>query len=506
MTELLGGGPTAPELVRAVSDLVRYLGAPLVGDPSAGALAVRDISDDSRTLSGGDAYLAVPGSRWHGLDFQAQAAAAGAVAAISDRPSSLLPTIIVDDPRAIGGPLCAWFHGSPSREMRVFGVTGTNGKTSTSHFLDAGLAAAGETTGLISGVAIRGPGIELRPVRTTPEATILQRTLGRFRRGGVTACAMEVSSHAVDQRRIDGTRFRTMVFTNLGRDHLDYHGTMETYYRTKASLFTAERTETAVISVDDEYGRRLAASATQPMWRFSVRDPSVDVYADGIICDSSGSRFVAHTPFGTLPVHLRVLGPHQVPNAVAALTSLLADGLDPAAVAGGLESLRRIPGRCEPVHAGQSFTAIVDYMHNESGQRALLPFLNSLAGGRLILVVGATGGRDTTKRGPLGHSAASFADVVIVTDESPNDEDPAAIRAEVLAGARRARHAEIVEEPDRARAFELAVATAAPADVVVVTGRGSDHVQRYRDHATFFDNHAQLTHAIVTAMTAGDTR
>ena len=499
--------PARPPIT--VADLARRLGSPLVRPPGASGpatapdLVVVDITDNSRTVAPGSAYLALPGRRHHGLDFEAQAAAAGAVVAISDRPSTVLPTLIVADPRAASGPLSAWVHGCPSASLRVVGVTGTNGKTSTAHFLEAGLAAAGESTGLISGVTVRGGGIELQPVRTTPEAPLLQRTLGRFVRGGATACAMEVSSHAIDQGRVDGVRFRTVAFTNLGHDHLDYHHTMEEYYRVKASLFTAARADTAVVCVDDDHGRRLAAASEPPTWTCSTRDPGADVHAEGIACDDTGSRFTARTPLGAVPLQLRVLGPHQVANALVALTCLLADGVDPAAAAEGLSGLRRIPGRCEPVHAGQSFTALVDYMHNEPGQRALLPHLRSVTTGRLILVIGATGGRDRTKRRPLGHTAASFADLVIVTDESPEDEDPADLRAEVLAGARAARGAQVWEEPDRGRALDLAVAAAGPGDMVVVAGRGSDVTRRYGPRREHFDDRVRLRQAIVAAAEAG---
>lgn len=419
---------------------------------------------------------------------------------ISDRPSSVLPTLVVDDPRAVVGPLAAWFHGQPSRAVRIFGVTGTNGKTSTAHFLDAGLAAAGETTGLISGARVRGPGWQLVPTRTTPEAVTLQRTLAHFRRQGVSACAVEVSSHAVHQRRVDGTRFRAMAFTNLGHDHLDYHRNMEEYYATKAAMFSVDRAQIAVVNVDDPYGRRLAADSTRTTWTCSTVDPLADVYVDNVSCSRTGSRFTAHTPRGAARVHLQTLGPHQIANAALAVACLVADGVAIDAVADGISALKNVPGRCEPVHAGQSFTAIVDYMHNTAGQRALLPYLRSLTDGRLILVIGATGGRDPSKRQPLGEVAASYADVVIVTDESPEDDDPATLRADVLAGARHTGRARVVEEPDRRRAFEVAVAAAQPGDVVVVAGRGSDTVRRYGARRTHFDDRAHLHHVIAATL------
>jgi UDP-N-acetylmuramoyl-L-alanyl-D-glutamate--2,6-diaminopimelate ligase len=480
-----------------VADIAAFLRAPIIGPVDASG-TVRDVVDDSRTLRPGDAYVAIPGRRCHGLDFQEHAAAAGAVVAISDRPSAVLPSLVVDDPRAVVGPLAAWFHRTPSREVRVFGVTGTNGKTSTAHFLEAGLAAAGETAGLISGARIRRPGWDEVPARTTPEAATLQRTLAHFHREGVTACAMEVSSHAVTQHRVDGVNFRAMAFTNLSHDHLDYHGTMEAYYATKASMFSADRTQIAVVNLDDHYGARLAATIGPTTWTCSTVHPSADVYADGISCSDSEGRFTAHSPFGTAQVRLQVLGPHQIANAVLALTSLVADGIDIGAAADGISALVGIPGRCEPVRAGQPFTAIVDYMHNTAGQYALLPYLRSLTTGRLILVVGATGGRDHSKRRPLGQVAATYADMVIVTDESPEDDDPEALRAEVVTGARLAGHARVFEEPDRHRALEAAVSAARSGDVIVVAGRGSDAVQRYGSRTSHFDDHAHL-HDIITA-------
>jgi UDP-N-acetylmuramoyl-L-alanyl-D-glutamate--2,6-diaminopimelate ligase len=201
-------------------------------------------------------------------------------------------------------------------------------------------------------------------------------------------------------------------------------------------------------------------------------------------------------------VRLQVMGPHQIANAVLALTSLVADGIDVDAAVDGLSSLTSIAGRCEPVHAGQDFTAIVDYMHNTAGQHALLPYLKSLSADRLIVVIGATGGRDRSKRRPLGEVAATYADLVIVTDESPEDDDPGLLRAEVLEGAREAQHARVIEEPDRRRALELAVATARAGDVVVVAGRGSDTDRRYGPHRSHFSDHAHLHH-IITAASGG---
>lgn len=361
-------GQVNPDLSSVtIADLAGFLGKPILGSTAAGKCVVTEIRDDSRAVCAGDAYVAIPGRSWHGLEFEAQAAAAGAVVVISDRPGRWLPSIVVPDPRSIIGPLAAWFHRAPSAQVRVLGVTGTNGKTSTCHFLYAGLAATGQTAGLICGSRIQGPGIDEIPSRTTPEATSLQSTLAQFRSAGVTACAMEVSSHAVSERRVDGTFYRVMAFTNLSRDHLDYHGSMEGYFAAKAALFDTDRTAQAVINIDDPYGARLAKSTSVPTWTCSMTDPSADVHVKNLQMGADGTRFTARTPQGRVPMALQSLGPHQVPNAIVALTTLAADGCDIHAAAAGISSVAGIPGRCERVEAGQDFTAIVDYMHNTAG-------------------------------------------------------------------------------------------------------------------------------------------
>ncbi|WP_231568637.1 UDP-N-acetylmuramoyl-L-alanyl-D-glutamate--2,6-diaminopimelate ligase [Rhodococcus sp. MEB064] len=459
---------------------------------------VNDLCDDSRAVQPGDLYVALPGARWHGLDFEQDAVRAGAVAVLSDRPASSLPTIVVPNPRAVVGPLAAWFHGSPSTALTMFGVTGTNGKTSTTHFLHAGLRAAGVHAGVISGVAVSGGGTDETPVRTTPEATVLQRTLSTFVHNGCSAAALEVSSHAIAQHRIDGVEFEVAAFTNLGRDHLDFHTTMEEYYRTKASLFAPDRTRRAVIGIDDDHGRRLASECAVPSVTCSTLDPGADYYADRIDCTSHRTRFVARTPIADIPMSLQVLGPHQVSNALVALASLISGGVDAHRAAAGISALHSIPGRCEVVAAGQDFAAVVDYMHNVSGQHAILPYLRSTTTGRLVLVIGATGDRDVGKRFEIGATAARYADDIVVTDESANGEDPAALRADVLRGVRSVgRGVRVVEVADRRTAFEHAVASAGHGDTVVVAGRGSDTWQHFGGTSVYFDDRAELHDAIV---------
>nr|WP_232238075.1 UDP-N-acetylmuramoyl-L-alanyl-D-glutamate--2,6-diaminopimelate ligase [Rhodococcus sp. 2G] len=458
---------------------------------------ITGISDDSRTVRPGDLYVALPGHHAHGLDFEAEAATHRAVAVLSDRPSRLLPAFVVDRPRGVVGPLASWILGHPSHDLQVHGITGTNGKTSATYLLDTALAATGVVTGMIGGVVVRGPAGTRPATRTTPEASVVHRTLAEFRDQGVQAVTLEVSSHGISQGRVDGVRFRTVAFTNLGPDHLDFHHTMEQYFAAKAALFTADRTQTAVVNIDDEYGRRLAASVDVPLWTHSTCDARADVYADSIRCDLHGTCFTVHTPAGSAPVRLSLLGPHQVANALTALTSVAAVDGDVLQAAAGLETLAGVPGRLERVDAGEGVLALVDYMHNTSGQRELLPFLRSLAPERrLVLVISATGERDPGKRFPLGHTAATYADVVVVTDDSPLSEDPRVLRDAVAEGAFAARSARVVVEADRRRAFDIAVAHTGPGDVVVVAGRGCEPRLVSGDTVQVFDDRDELRRAL----------
>lgn len=481
-----------------LDDLALLLGDALrATSPRGNRCVITGVSDDSRTVRPGDLYAALPGNSFHGISFDADAARRGAVAILSDRPSRYLPTLVVEDPRRWVGPLASRVHRHPSRAMDVHGITGTNGKTSATYLLDAALGTLGVVTGMISGVTVRGPGGARPATRTTPEAAVLQRILAEFRDQDVGAVPMEVSSHAIVQGRVDGVWFRTVAFTNLGPDHLDFHGTMDRYFAAKAALFTPDRAQAAVVNLDDEYARRLAAHAEMPVWTHSTNATQADLYADEISCGSDGTDFSLHTHDGHARVRLSLLGPHQVGNALTALTSLAAVGADVLGAAAGLETLRGVPGRLERIDAGQDFLALVDYMHNTSGQRELLPFLRSLtAGGRLILVIGATGDRDPGKRFPLGHTAATYADLVVVTDESPFSENPQRLRAAVAEGAREAGEAEVVVEPDRRRAFDLAVAFATGGDVLVVAGRGSDLQQTFGSTTKEFDDRRQLRAAL----------
>ncbi|NNH24605.1 Mur ligase family protein, partial [Pseudokineococcus marinus] len=430
-----------------LGDLATRLGAHL-GDAPAAA-RVTGLHHDSRVVGPGDVWLALPGGGGrHGADHSRVAVARGALAAVSDRACPGLPTLLVPDPRRVAGVLADWLHGHPSADLGVVGVTGTNGKTSTTHLLEAGMAAAGASSGLLSGLVARGPWGERPATLTTPEAADLQRDLGALRDAGVERVALEVSSHALALHRVDGTRFRAAVFTGLAPDHLDLHGDMESYLEAKARLFAPERSQLAVVSLDDEWGRRLARRVTDagqvPLVTTSARGRRADWTAVDVRASTSGTRFRlrgpgtgAGTGTGTdRAVGLRLLGEHQADNALSALAALLSTGTDADAAVRGVEGLAGVPGRLEPVDGGQPFRALVDFAHNAHGVERALRHLRSTTSGRLIVVTGQRGGRDPGKAVPLGRAAGGLADVVVVTDEGAHDDDPARLRALVVRGAR----------------------------------------------------------------------
>lgn len=327
---------------RTLAEIARLLG--LRVSPLDADRLVTGVTHDSRRVTAGDLYAALPGAARHGAEFADEARRRGAVAALSDRPVAGLPTLLVGNPRRVLGPLASHLHADPSASLTVHAVTGTNGKTSTAHLLEAGLTAAGRCPGLLSTVVSRGAGPATESVRTTPEAPDLQAALAAMRDAGCTDAVVEASSHGLDLARMDGTCVRTGVFTNLSRDHLDHHGDMEHYFAAKASLFTPERCERAVVSVDDRWGRRLAATTRCPVVTFSTGDGDADWRASDICADATGTTFRMRGPGVDRAVRLRLLGRHQVSNALGATAALVADGTDVDDVLRGLEALEGCPG------------------------------------------------------------------------------------------------------------------------------------------------------------------
>ncbi len=445
---------------------------------------------DSRAVRPGDLYAALPGARAHGADFAGQAAAAGATAVLTDPAGAAraqaagLPVVVADDPRGVLGAVSAWVYDSPAKSMTVLAVTGTNGKTTTAFLLEAGLREAGHITGLLGTVLTRVAGQVLPSVRTTPEAPDLQGLIAVMREQGVTAVAMEVSSHALALGRVDGLLFDLAVFTNLSQDHLDFHADMADYEAAKAQLFTPARSRRGLVNTDDPAGRRLAAARRVPTATYG---DSGDWRAHDIVLRSDGSAFRLVGPGVDLAASVRLPGAFNVANAVAALAALITAGVQADAAVRGVAALPGVPGRMERVDAGQDFLALVDFAHTPEAVRGLLSTVRAATSGRVIVVLGCGGDRDRSKRPLMGRAAAQGADVAVLTSDNPRSEDPQAILAAMAPDAPAA-----VVEPDRRAAIAHAVALARPGDAVVVAGKGHETGQEIAGVVHPFDDRKVL--------------
>jgi UDP-N-acetylmuramoyl-L-alanyl-D-glutamate--2,6-diaminopimelate ligase len=450
---------------------------------------VVDATHDSREVKPGMLYCAIPGERFDGHDFAAEAVSAGATALLVQRRLDLdVPQVVVPSVRRAIGPIAARIHGNPSAELTVVGVTGTNGKTTTCHLLEAAFGAAAIGTGVIGTIETRIHGIAQPGVRTTPEATELQRLFATMHARGVDAVAMEVSSHGLDQHRVDGTRFAVAVFTNLSQDHLDYHGSLERYYEAKARLFTPELSDAAIICVDDEWGRRLASESTVQSTTFG-RSVEAEIRVVDVGSDLSGTRcrLIGDGPSTTL--HTRLLGEFNALNVAAAYLAATRAGLPSDPVVGGLRDCEGVRGRLEPVDQGQPFGVLVDYAHTPDAIAGIIETAGNLVGdgGRVHVVVGAGGDRDREKRPQMGRIAAR-ADRTVLTSDNPRSEDPEAILGEIASGASEVEGADVTVEVDRRRAIEIALKGAAAADVVLIAGKGHETTQEFADRTIAFDD------------------
>ncbi len=376
-------------------------------------------------------------------------------------------------------------------------VTGTQGKTTTTRLLEGGLMVAGVRAAVIGTVGTRMAGRDVKTALTTPEAPDLHALFAAMVEQGVTACAMEVSSHALVMGRVAGVVFDVAAFLNLGRDHLDFHKDVEDYFAAKASLFTPERASRGLTNVDDAFGRRLLDEATVPMATFSSSGQPADWRAEEVVLEPEGSTFTVVTPAEErIPARVPLTGEFNVTNALCAIALAGEAGLDPRLVADGIARGGGVPGRLERVDAGQGFLAIVDYAHKPDAVEAALAALRPLTEGRLVLVIGAGGDRDTGKRPVMGEIGARLADVLVVTDDNPRTEDPAAIRAAVLAGTAAVEGAEVLEIGDRREAIRQAVAMAGPGDTVVIAGKGHETGQEIAGVVHPFDDRDELRAAL----------
>jgi UDP-N-acetylmuramoyl-L-alanyl-D-glutamate--2,6-diaminopimelate ligase len=502
-------GTTSPRpagtTAKDADELVARLGAALLAVDGPAARPVSGVTLDSRAVRAGDLYAALPGSRAHGADFAAQAAQAGAVACLTDPEgrdrsvSAGLTTYVVEEPRRALGGLAAWAYGEPAHALTTIGITGTNGKTTTAYLLEAGLRAAGRTTGLVGTIETRIGDDVLDSVRTTPEAPDLQALLAVMVERGVTAVAMEVSSHALVMGRVDGTVYDVAVFTNLSEDHLDFHADLEDYFAAKAMLFTPEHARAAVVDVDDEYGRRLARDATVPVVTVSPAGSDADWRVMAADIGPQGSTFALAGPDGArVPCATRLPGDFNLANAALAVVALVQAGVAADVAARGVAGCPGVPGRMERVSDdGDAVLALVDYAHSPDSLERLLATCRGLAGGhRVLVVVGAGGDRDPHKRPVMGEIAARDADVAVLTSDNPRSEDPLAILAAIRSGADRVPGGHVEVVPDRRAAIEQAVAAARPGDVVVVAGKGHERGQEVDGVVHPFDDRDVLRAAL----------
>jgi len=516
---------------RPLSGLAELLG---VGRPNAiqnepGRLS--GVTLDSRAVKPGDLYAALPGTRTHGALYSEQAVAAGAVAILTDPDGrdkaarAGVPVFVVASPRDRLGDVSCWIYGDPSQRMTMIGITGTSGKTTTSYLCEAGLRAGGHTTGLIGGVEIKVGPETVRASLTTPEAPDLQALLAVMVERGVTAAAMEVSSHSLALGRVAGTRYGVAVFTNLSHDHLDFHAGFEDYFRAKARLFTPKYSAVGVVNVADRYGRRLVAEATVPIVTFcadpaSGAHPRADWRAADVRCGADGSTFRVIGPGGVeADASVTLPGEFNVTNALGAVVALVEAGVDLADAVDGVAGCPGVPGRLAKVSLssgkdgpggkdGRSSVsgmwsglpdAFVDYSHKPGAVEAVLTALRPVTSGELIVVLGCGGDRDRGKRPLMGAAAARLADVAILTSDNPRSEDPLAILAEMLAGVLgvpQGERARVIMEPDRAAAIDLAITLSGKGDVVLVAGKGHETGQYVGGAVLPFDD----TEVLATAL------
>lgn len=500
-----GTRPGQPVVTR-LADLVDWLGTlTLVRGDGDLDVAITGISLSTQRILPGDLYAALPGARAHGADFADQALVAGAVAVLTDaagaeRLAPGTPALVVEHPRAVLGRVAAHLYGEPTADLTVIGVTGTQGKTTTTRLLEAGLEQAGVPAAVVGTVGTRIHGVDVKTSLTTPEAPDLHGLFAVMREQGVVACAMEVSSHALVLGRVDGVVFDVATFLNLGRDHLDFHPDVEDYFSAKASLFTPERARRGLTNIDDEHGRLLLGRATVPMQTYSTEGRDADWRAVDVELTGDGASFGVEGPDGLrVDAGVPVPGAFNVSNALAAIASAALAGLDPHRVARGIASGGGVPGRLERVDAGQDFTVVVDYAHKPDAVEAVLATLRPLTDGQVVVVLGAGGDRDPGKRPIMGEIAARLADVVIVTDDNPRTEDPTAIRAAVVAGTA-GGSAEVVEIGDRRAAIRAAVRRARPGDVVLIAGKGHETGQEVHGEVHPFDDRVVAAEEIGQAL------
>ena len=470
-----------------------------IGQVSGGDVEVKDVQHDSREVGPGELYCAIVGRVHDGHAFIPDAVAAGATAVCVSRLGEVpqgLPAIVVDDTRDALGILAARVHGEPTRHLRIFGITGTNGKTTTTYLLRHILHRAGRRVDLIGTVEQTIGGHAEQSHRTTPEATDLQRWFRRMLELGTQDVVMEVSSHALDMGRVHGVKFSGAVFTNLTQDHLDYHVTFDRYLGAKLKLFSMiPPSGFGVVNADDPAATAFTRQLRGRPIRFGITEPA-DLSARGVELRAEGSRFTLATAQAEVPVHLPIAGLYNVQNALAAAAAAIGAGVGLDDVAAALEDAPAPPGRFERVDRGQPFSVIVDYAHTPDGIAKLLGAVRAITRGRVLIVFGCGGDRDRGKRPQMGALAATLADQLYLTTDNPRSEDPAVIVDQIESGIRELGKGNFVRELDRRRAIRMAMRDARPGDAVVIAGKGHEDYQLLGDVVEHFSDREEAAFAL----------
>jgi UDP-N-acetylmuramoyl-L-alanyl-D-glutamate--2,6-diaminopimelate ligase len=467
---------------------------------------VNAITDDSRAVSTGSLFVAVKGERVDGHEFIPAAIKGGVVALVSQQPvrEVSLPYARVDDSRKALGLLGSRFYGDPSSHIRMIGVTGTNGKTTTTYVCKALLEAIGHPVGLIGTVVYQIGERTIPATHTTPGSLELQQLLAMMVAGRCTTAVMEVSSHALSQERTSGCEYDVAVFSNLTQDHLDFHKTMEEYFQAKLRLFTGlkrgvKANKRAIINIDDPYGNHIVEQSPAPVWTYALKTKA-DLRAEAVRLSLQGTTFTAATPVGSFPIESHLVGEHNVYNLLAAIGVALHEGATPAQIREAVARVSNVPGRFERVMAGQPFTVAVDYAHTEDALVRLLTAAQALKTGRIITVFGCGGDRDRGKRPKMGAAAVRYSDVVILTSDNPRTEDPLSILEQVEVGViealRQRSHVQYRKVPDRREAIQEAVREAHSGDIVLIAGKGHEDYQIIGTKKVHFDDREVARNAI----------
>lgn len=470
-------------------------------DEVDGSVLVSGLTNDSKKIERGDLFIAFSGATAHGASFANEASARGAVAILTDNAGFLLaqncglPIIVVTNPRKSAGIVSAWFYSEPMRDLCSIGITGTNGKTTTTTLLDQIWRLAERQTGLVGTIETRIGNEVFKSQRTTPESAELQSLIATMRERHVTNLAMEVSSHAIALERMRGAHFSAVAFTNLTQDHLDFHVTMEDYYNTKAALFAFEYADKAFINIDNFYGQKLAKESQIPVISISRFEKSADWHYASVAMVESGFEISIRGSGGILiDGQLKLQGDYNLDNAIMAIAIAVETGVDPLFISASISKLNTAAGRLESVALGQKFLAFVDYAHSPDAVMRVLETCQKMTNGKVIAVLGCGGDRDSLKRPIMGRALLDGSDIAIFTSDNPRSEDPDQILDQMTEGL--GITLPNVRLLDRAQAIDYAVEQASAGDVVVILGKGHEQGQEANGFVSPFDDRLALAEAI----------